>query len=47
MIMAQLRATCDQVVPNPGVALQSLVVMFCNSASDVSRAHTLVVNRDR
>ena len=47
MIMAQPRATYDQVVPNADVALQSLAVMFCNSASDVSRAHTLVVNRER
>ena len=47
MIMAQPRATYDQVVPNADVALQSLVVMFCNSVSDVSRAHTLVVNRSR
>ena len=47
MIMAQPRATYAQVFLNADVALQSLIVMFCNSVDDVSRAHTLVVNRSR
>ena len=47
MIMAQPRATYAQVVPNADVALESLIVMFCKSVDDVSRAHTLVVNRSQ
>ncbi len=47
MIIAQPNAKYEQVMPNVPHALDSLVLMFCKTVDDVSRAHTLVVQRGR
>ena len=47
MIIAQPSAQYAQVMPSVSQCLSSLVLMFCNSVDDVSKAHTLVVERDQ
>ena len=47
MIVAQPSATYSQVTPNVANAMSSLVIIFCNSVDDVTRAHTLIVNREQ
>jgi hypothetical protein len=47
MIIAQPSAQYNQVMPNVSHCPSTLVVMFCNSVEDVSRAHNLVVQHDK
>ena len=47
MIVAQPSATYEQVQPNVHHTLDKLVLMFCKSVEDVSRAQVLVVERAR
>ena len=37
----------SQVVPDIANSMASLCIMFCSSVEDVSKAHTLIVNREQ
>ena len=45
MIISQPSPSYDQVLPNMANVSEGLVVLFCKSIDDVSKAEMLVVNR--
>ena len=47
MLIAQPSPTYEQVLPNMDALNEGLVVLFCKSADDVSKAQMLVVNREQ
>lgn len=47
MLIAQPSPTYDQVLPNLSALSDRLVVLFCRSADDVSKAKMLFVNREQ
>ena len=46
MLIAQPSPTYEQVLPNMSAVSEGLVVLFCKSVDDVSKAQMLVVNRE-
>ena len=46
MLIAQPSPECNLVFPNPNTFTDSMVVLFCKSVEDVSKAQVLVVNRE-
>ena len=46
MIISQPSPSYDQVLPNMANVSEGLVVLFCKSVDDVSKAEMLVVNRE-
>ena len=46
MLIAQPSPTYEQVLPNINALSESMVVLFCKSIDDVSKAEVLVVNRE-
>ena len=46
MLIAQPSPSYEQVLPNVSNLTDSMAVLFCKSADDVSRAQVLVVNRE-
>ena len=46
MLISQPSPSYEQVLPNTDVLTEGLVVLFCKSTEDVSKAQVLVVNRE-
>ena len=46
LIISQPSPTYDQVLPNIANVSEGLVVLFCKSVDDVTKAEMLVVNRE-
>ena len=46
MLIAQPSPHYNQMLPNPNTLTDSMVVLFCKSVEDVSKAQVLVVNRE-
>ena len=46
MLISQPSPSYEQVLPNTDVLTEGLVVLFCKSTEDVSKARVLVVNRE-
>ena len=46
MLIAQPSPSYEQVLPNMSAVSEGLVVLFCKSVDDVSKAQMLVVNRE-
>ena len=47
MLISQPSPSYEQVLPNTDVLTEGLVVLFCKSTEDVSKAQVLVVNREQ
>ena len=47
MLIAQPSPSYEQVLPNMSTLSEGLVVLFCNSIDDVTRAQMLVVDREQ
>ena len=46
MLISQPSPSYEQVLPNTAALTEGLVVLFCKSTEDVSKAQALVVNRE-
>ena len=46
MLISQPSPSYEQMLPNTAALTEGLVVLFCKSAEDVSKAQVLVVNRE-
>ena len=47
MLMSQPSPRYQQVLPNTAALQDGLVVLFCKSTHDVSKAQVLIVNREQ
>ena len=47
MLISQPSPSYEQVLPNTNALTEGLVVLFCKSTEDVSKAQVLVVNREQ
>ena len=47
MFIAQPSPSYEQVLPNMSMLTEGMVILFCNSIDDVTRAQMLVVNREQ
>ena len=45
MLISQPSPTYNQILPNPNTLPDSMVVLFCKTVEDVSKAQVLIVNR--
>ena len=46
MLTSQPSPSYEQVLPNTAALTEGLVVLFCKSTEDVSKAQVLIVNRE-